>query len=173
MHRHYARVALLVFLALMPASARHAAATPPPTIWPGYGVYFEKADDADPTQAANQDAIVAGVKLTRGTIRGLYNAALEGSYTSVSPKDTEWAYGTTANYASLTYAPWTTWVGGNPLATIGAPAVLHLVAENIYIDIQFDSWTAISGGGFSYHRGQDIATPAATTTWGRIKTLYR
>jgi hypothetical protein len=35
---------------------------------------------------------------------------------------------------------------------IGKDAVLHLIADDIYLDIKFLSWTAGGGGGFSYER---------------------
>jgi Bacterial Ig domain len=47
-------------------------------------------------------------------------------------------------------------VNGGPLDTIGVNAVLHLIAEDIYIDIKFITWTSVSGGGFAYER----STPA-------------
>ena len=73
---------------------------------------------------------------------------------SLSPAGTEWAYGTTASYASLTYKDWETWTGGQgggPPSTVGQNAVLHLLSGNIYIDIKFTSWGG-SGGGFAYVR---------------------
>jgi hypothetical protein len=58
---------------------------------------------------------------------------------------------------------------------IGVDSVLHLIAEDIYIDIRLDSWSsgALSGGGFSYHRGQPGVVPVGARTWGAIKSLYR
>ena len=115
---------------------------------------FTKADDADPTQAANQDRLTSNVWLTRGGNRGLYNIAKEAFFThSVSPADTEWASGTTANYASLTYTDWETWARsvGNPPSTPGVNAVLHLKTDDIYLDIKFIFWSMRSGG-FSYER---------------------
>ena len=130
------------------------------TIWSGPPLTFSKAAFADPTQAANQDRMTSGVWITRGSSQGLYNAEAEAGYGSGSPADTEWAYGTTANYATLTYAPWVTWAGNNPPATVGQNVVLHLIAEDIYIDIQFTSWPdghTSPGGSFSYIR----STPPA------------
>jgi hypothetical protein len=54
-------------------------------------------------------------------------------------------------------------------------AVVHLKAEDIYIDIVFDSWGTggTAGGSFAYRRGMPPATPTGKTSWGRIKALYR
>ena len=130
-------------------------------MWSGPKVVFTKADGADPTQAANQDRLTSNVWLTRGGSQGLYNIAKEAFFThSVSPVDTEWASGTTANYASLTYTDWETWARsvGNPPATPGVNAVLHLKTDNIYLDIKFLSWSQRSGG-FSYERSTPGASP--------------
>jgi hypothetical protein len=79
-----------------------------------------------------------------------------------SPANTEWANGTTANYNTLSYTDWNSWAKGvnaGPESTVGIDAVVHLKAEDIYIDIKFLAWG--SGGfyssGFSYSR----STPAA------------
>ena len=130
------------------------------TIWNGPTLSFSKAAFADPTQAVNQDRMTPNVWITRGNSQGIYNAKTEASYGVGSPADTEWAYGTTANYATLTYTPWLTWVVNNPPGSVGRNAVLHLISDNIYIDIKFTSWPdghVSPGGAFSYDR----STPAS------------
>lgn len=154
---------LLLSLALLvvPVST-HAA-----TVWSGPKVVFTKSDGADPKQAANQDRLTSNVWLTRGTSQGLYNIAREASFShSFSPADTEWATGTTANYASLKYTDWDTWAGslGKPPATVGVNAVLHLKTDDLYLDIKFLSWSErpSSGGGFSYERSTNVtAAPSS------------
>ena len=114
--------------------------------------------------------------LTRGTTQGLYNIKSEASYVhGVSPAGTEWSDGDAVNHGSLSFTNWEAWVGthGGPPGTVGVNACVHLIADDIYIDIVFDSWEAISGGAFSYHRAVSGATPAEKTTWGAIKALYR
>ena len=133
-------------------------------MWSGPRVVFTKANGADPKQAANQDRLTSNVWLTRGGSQGLYNIAREAFFShSVSPADTEWASGTTANYASLKYTDWETWARsvGNPPATPGVNAVLHLKTDDIYLDIKFLSWSerAVNGGGFSYERSTPGASP--------------
>src|ERR1017187_2106628 len=127
-------------------------ATGAATIWTGPHTTFTKADSADPTQAANQDRLTPDVWLTRGSQEGIYNAKTETGFShSFSPADTEWANGTTANYSSLTYTDWNTWAHGvnpTPPSTVGVNAVLHLISDDIYLDIDFTSWS-VSGGGFA------------------------
>ena len=77
-------------------------------------------------------------------------------YSSTSPKDTEWAFGTTSNLGALTFADWVVTVANNPPAMVGQNMVVHLITDDIYIDIKFTSWTAAAGGGgFSYQRSTD------------------
>lgn len=127
----------------------------PPTIWNGPVTTFTDAAGADPTQAANQDRLTSDVWITRGDQQGIYNAAFETGFTHfLSPTNTEWANGTTANYSSLSYTDWNTWsknVNGGPPNTVGVPAVMHIISENIYVDVMFTSWGVMTGG-FSWQR---------------------
>jgi len=127
------------------------------TTWNGPTMTFTKTDNADPTLAANQDQITSNVWLTRGNSGGqLYNAKTESdSSKSTSPDDTQWALGTTSNIGTLTFS---TFRGtSKPQDAVGQNMVLHLVTDDIYIDIKITSWTSgkISGGGFSYERSTD------------------
>ena len=54
--------------------------------------------------------------------------------------------------------------------TVGRPMVVHLVDEDIYLQLTFKSWTdgaGLGGGGFSYVRSTPAGTPAhrTTTVW--------
>ena len=127
------------------------------TIWNGPTFTFSKADNANPTLEANQDRITPNVWLTRGNNGGqLYNAKTESdSSKSTSPDDTRWAFGTTSSLASLTFS---TFRGtSKPKNAVGQNMVMHLVTDDIYIDIKITSWTSgnNSGGGFSYERSTD------------------
>ena len=130
------------------------------TIWNGPTMTFTKVDYADPALEANQDRITPNVWLTRGNNGQLYNAKTESdSSKSSSPDDTEWAFGTTSNLSSLTFS---TFRGtSKPQNTVGLDMVLHLITDNIYIDIKITSWTSGqgsgngNGGGFSYQRSTD------------------
>ena len=164
---NHAGLTLLILWLLAPLAA-HAA-----SVWNGPRVVFTKAENADSKQAANQDRLTPNVWLTRGISQGLYNAAKENSFShSLSPADTEWATGTTANYRSLTYTDWETWARsvGNPPGTPGVSAVLHLKTDDIYLDIKFLSWSArpVNGGGFSYERsppGADLGNVDCLFNW--------
>src|SRR5262249_27934908 len=72
-----------------------------------------------------------------------------------SPADTEWAYGTTADLPNLRFTNWVAFHGANSPSQVGKNAVLHLISEDIYIDIKVTSWVAGSGNT-TYER----STPA-------------
>lgn len=121
---------------------------PAATIWSGPATSFTN------TVAADVDQITASVGLTRGTSQGLYNATTEAFFTHfLSPQNTEWANGATADYSTLSYTDWNTWaktINLGPPNTVGVNAVLHLISDDIYIDIKFLAWPV--GGGFAYQR---------------------
>ncbi len=108
------------------------------------------------------DRITPDVWITRGSSLGIFNAESEASFQHFfSPSNTEWANGTTADYASLTYTDWNTWtriLNGGPPSTVGTNAVVHLIAEDIYLDLEFTSWPV--GAGFSYIRSTPGVAPA-------------
>jgi hypothetical protein len=138
---------------------------------------FSKAVFANPTLPQNQDCLTANVCLTRGTNEGLFNIAKEpGGYVDSSPADTEWATnlvpanaGKTieaTNFANLEFVPWIDAYGGKgtrmlPATITSRNAVVHLISDNIYLDLRFTSWGG-SGGQFAYQRA--VATSAPTTT---------
>ncbi len=141
------------------------------TIWKGPKITFTKANSVDWNLSANQDKITDNVALTRKGSEGLFNIIKEadagdtGDSSNPIPTDTEWAYGTTENYASLTYVNLSTLIGSGQFVNIidDRNMVLHLITDDIYIDIKFLSWTSNNGdpslnlGGFSYER----STPAS------------
>ena len=131
-----------------------------PTIWNGSTITFTKPNNAVWTQAANQDRITPNVWITRADTQGIFNIKTESSYDKIggsSPDDTEWAFGTTSNIGTLTFAPWVTTIANNPPAMVGQNMVVHLISDDIYIDIKFTAWSAgfAGGGGFSYERSTD------------------
>lgn len=162
MHRRFASVlfaaaALALGLAAAPARALE--------VWSGRTFVFTKADFADWTQAANQDRITNSTWLTRKDSQGLFNFAGEPGFGVGSPAGTEWATGNAVNHASLTFQSWRDWSAFNPPGTVGVNAVVHLIADDIYVDIRFDSWTSgvggiPAGGGFSYTRAVRPTTSA-------------
>ena len=124
------------------------------TIWTGDSLVFEKPDFGDPTDPSNQDAISEFVALTRGESGSLFNVITEAEAASTSPEGTEWSEGTTADIGSLEFEPLKTAAGRQMNSVPGTDFVLHLIEEDIYIDVTFLSWTSgnNSGGGFSYER---------------------
>jgi glucose/arabinose dehydrogenase len=149
---------LLVLAQLAGLVASEAA-----TVWTGPVTTFTDPAGSDPSLPANQDRLTPNVWITRGLEFGIYNAKTETGFTHFfSPADTEWADGTTANYSSLSYTDWNTWaknLHGGPPNTVGVNAVVHLISDNIFLDLKLTSW-AVTGGGFSYQR----STPAGANT---------
>jgi hypothetical protein len=129
------------------------------TIWTGPPITFSKDGGADPNQPASQDRITAAVWITRRDTMGIYNAAAETGYSNGSPAGTEWAYGTTANVANLIFRRWVDWNGKQPPSTVNKEAVLHLIAEDIYIDITFTDWGSRGDGSFAYRRSTASVSP--------------
>ena len=127
--------------------------SPEATIWTGSLLTFEKADSADPSDPENQDAITDLVVLTRGDSNSLFNVVIEESATSSSPLGTEWSKGTTAELDGLKFDTLKGSMSNQMNNLPGTDLVLHLIDENIYIDVTFLSWSSgDSGGGFSYER---------------------
>ena len=124
-------------------------------IWSGYDAEFAKPDGADWTLEDNQDRLTDAVWITRANTRGIFNIRTEDDYTKrFSPEDTRWAIGTTADLGSLVFDCWECTVGRPSIITLIGPMVVHLVSEDIYVDIQFTQWTSGgAGGGFAYVRG--------------------
>jgi len=126
----------------------------PNTVWQGSKITFTKEDNADWTQEANQDRITDNVWITRADYQGIFNIAVEDYYTfTLSPSDTEWAIGTTADIGSLTFQNWRDTIEHYPPSLVNQDLVVHLITDNIYIDIKFTAWSENdTGGGFSYER---------------------
>ena len=119
-------------------------------------------------------------QITRGNTMGIYNADLEEAFNlenggigvdNVSPAGTEWAfsglngnpvfsYGQgAAEYQNLTFSDWETASGGThsfPVNLVENAAVVHLVSDDIYLDLQFLSLGfGMSGdNSFSYIRAR-------------------
>ena len=165
-------IPFFVAIALLQCVASAEAAT----IWDADDgtISFSKAAFADPTDPANQDAITPNVAITRGAVEGIYNAATETGYNRfTSPADTAWAFSGSngnptfafgegaENYTTLTFADWAPATDMSPPSSVGRPGVVHLISDDIYIDIMFTAWGAGggAGGGFSYIR----AVPEPTT----------
>ncbi len=127
----------------------------PENVWQGDRITFSKAEDSDWTLEQNQDRITDNVWITRADTKGLFNIKSETSYSKeTSPVDTEWAYGTTDEISSLTFKVWKDAID-NPLQAINKDMVVHLITDDIYIDIKLITWSIGregEEGAFSYER---------------------
>jgi hypothetical protein len=153
-----------------------------PIVWSGLTTSFSKPAGADPALPASQDRITNNVWVTRGQFAmGLLNAVLEcpgGSCTythNVSPVGTEWATAgmlantgktiAATNWQNLSFTNWEAaygnHVGGNILTPPYRDAVVHLIADNIYLDLRFTDWAQQGGGAFAYQRATGIPEPTA------------
>jgi hypothetical protein len=127
-------------------------------------VTFTKAPNADWTLAVNQDRISDSVWLTRASSQSLFNIRKEIEYRTGSPVGTRWAFGTTDSFSTLTYKTFVNLSGNNPRSLIGKDLVLHLVAQNVYLDLKFTAWgNGGAGANFSYSRATGILPVELTT----------
>lgn len=157
-------IAAVVLLAL-PGGSEAAV------VWSGTPVSFTKLPFANPALPSSQDRLTDAVALSRGDAQGLYNPLSEPAYSGTSPAGTRWAFAGlrgnpeagfgAGNHASLNFSTWEIALGGRPSLAgniVERPGVLHLVDEDVYLDITFTDWSigGGGGGGFSYTR----ASPA-------------
>ena len=126
------------------------------TIWTGAAITFDKADGADPNQAANQDRLTDNVWITRGNNGGqIFNAKAENAADKdLSPKGTEWALGTIDEIETLNFKPFRAAVG-KPKDIVGKDLVLHLIQDDVYLSIKFTSFSSDKAGGFVYERSTE------------------
>ena len=153
-------LALVVCLLAMPAISS-------PTIWNGPPITFTQTTPfTDPPTPGDRDQLTANVSLTRTATAGMFNGVTESGYThDLSPSDTEWAVGSLANYASLSYSSWEQTGGGSPVLNLpGQPLVLHLKTDNIYLSLTFSSLGGHGDGGFSYIRSTPTANNPPTVS---------
>ena len=121
-------------------------------VWEGPVIYFEKKDEADQLDKINQDSITENVIITRGNDGGqIFNIAKENSSDKYkSPIGTEWAIGTLDQIDSLIFESFR--IAVKPQLVVGKKLVLHLIDDDIYLNIEFKSWSKGKKGGFSYER---------------------
>jgi hypothetical protein len=82
-----------------------------------------------------------------------------------------WAIGNIANWNILTYNfLYTAMPCPGPTGWIGTPIVCHLLAENIYLQITFNSWTPGTNGSFSYTRTTGSTLPVLISEFTGHKT---
>ncbi len=129
------------------------------TIWNGPNTGWAKS------AATPSDTIVPGVVvLTRGGNGVLYNtAAGEVGPGAASPADTEWGFGTLANFSTLTYKSMETWRSGANFdfqaVVLNKQMVMHIISQDIYMSIMITNWGRFFSGTVGYIRS---TAPAAT-----------
>ncbi len=129
------------------------------TIWDSGTVVFTK------TAVGQIDMLTANTHLTRGSDRPIYNNITESSASGCSwtPGNTQWAYGNLANWSTLTYKNLFELNSCNPPSMVNQPMVLHLLTEDIYLQITFTFWQQ-RGGNFTYTRSAAKSCKSISTT---------
>ena len=124
-------------------------------IWNGPVKFFEKKDNTNQLEKANQDSITENVIITRGNGGGqIFNIAKENEADKYkSPIGTEWAVGNLNQIDSLVFKDFRLAV--KPQFVVGKKLVLHLIEEDIYLSVEFKSWSSGKKGGFSYERSTE------------------
>jgi hypothetical protein len=110
------------------------------------------------------------VVLTRGGNGILYNtAAGELGPGTGSPADTEWGFGTLANFSTLTYKTMDTWRAGANFdfqaVILNKQMVMHIISQDIYMSIMITNWGRLFSGTVGYIRstGPTVANPPTVT----------
>jgi len=152
---------ILAFVAVNLPTARAT-----PTIWTGPTTNFVQQTVVF-GQKPEADVIVAGkVSLTRNGNKWLYNTNVESSAVFGSPSDTEWAFGSLNDFASLSYKSFDSFRNFDLSGVLlgGGPMVCHLINEDIYLSVQFTAWPH-GGGPFAYTRSTPnvVAPPPPPT----------
>lgn len=149
-----------IFVLLLPGLGQKTSAS---ILWTGANTNF--------TQSTSNftDVLVPGaVSLCRNFSQWLFNpAGGDLGPAPGTPTDTEWAFGSLANYASLSYQSFDSLRNGDLSALlVGHPMVVHLTNEDIYLSLTFSAWPQ-HGGFFAYTRstpGTVASEPSVTIT---------
>lgn len=145
-------------------------------VWNGNFIEFTKDSLADWTLEENQDRITDNVWITRKNIRGIFNIAQENGFSHLngSPADTEWAFGTTDQYDQYIYEPWSSAIDSMVNLMIGEDMVVHLITDDIYIDIKVLEWgiTQAGGGYVRYERATENVPLSTNELYAEGLTLF-
>jgi hypothetical protein len=175
-----------VILALLAGFVSTASAE----VWTGPTMTFAKAGSDDPALPENQDQLTPNVAITRQSFGGLFNAVTESTFNrDISPADTAWAFseldgnpagiafnaeicaaaGGTCQFSNWWNAQGPGSQGGN---LVGRPAVVHLLSDDIYLDLMFTEWAnASSGGDMAYERSTSNGVPPVPVPSSRSGAL--
>lgn len=144
--------------------ATHTTATTAPIVWNTGSFQFVKIS------GGQKDCITAQTCLTRNTV--LFNSVVE-TFSGMQgcgylgPGNTEWAVGNIANWSTLTYQRLYLANSCSPPNMVYYPLVLHLIAENIYLQVQFNTWPG-HVANFSYTRTTTASAPTFVGVAGRV-----
>ena len=124
------------------------------TLWDGPVLSFTKSNGADPNNESNQDRITDHVWITRANDGQIFNIVSESTAnSSSSPAGTAWAQGSFDDISTLTFTSFRdACPSGKPKNAVGIPMVVHLIQDDVYIELRFTSWATSKQGGFSYQR---------------------
>ena len=121
-------------------------------------VRFTKVANADWRLAENQDQITPNVWLTRANEGLLFNARIEDRPNGAGPSGTKWFLGRLEDYTeeqlfTLEFRSLKNAAGSRMKDTPGKTFIVHLVEDNVFIELTFHAWGNKSeGAGFSYSR---------------------
>ena len=121
-------------------------------------VRFTKVANADWRLAGNQDQITSNVWLTRADEGLLFNARIEDRPNGAGPSGTKWFLGRLEDYTeeqlfTLEFKSLKNAAGSRMKDTPGKTFIVHLVEDNVFIELTFHAWGNKSeGAGFSYSR---------------------
>jgi hypothetical protein len=143
------RLAIGLFVLTVSANMSARAAT----IWNGPNTGWAKS------VATPSDPILPGVVvLTRGANEVMYNTVSEAGATVGSPANTEWGFGTLANFSTLTYKTMDAWRASPGAAPnfqafiLNKQMVMHIKSADIYMSIMFTNWGRFGSGTVGYIR---------------------
>jgi hypothetical protein len=159
-----------------------------PHVWSGLTFEFDKPDNQ--VEPYSTDSITSNVSITRGSDRGFYNPVVDDDWfdSDSGPSNTRWATSinnegetiAASNWQNLNFVDqtWLAAYGGGNVGNVieGLDAVVYLVLDNVYLDLQVTHWQKSGGGGFTYLRAEpppptgdyngDLAVNAADyTVW--------
>ena len=121
-------------------------------------IRFTKSANSDWQLAENQDRMTSNVWLTRRSQGLLFNAKVESVHNGSGPKGTKWFLGSLEDYSeeqlrSLEFVSMKSASNSRMRDAPGKTFIVHLVEDDIFIELLFHSWGNKSeGGGFSYSR---------------------
>ncbi len=114
-------------------------------VWSGTEVIFTKSGRTDRTNADKQGHTAENMWIVRSNDQDQVSSEKGGhapnSFLTYCLADTEWAEGSAEDWQSLNFVPWVRFADRVPNDNLaGKDGVLHLIADDIYIDIEFFSW---------------------------------